>query len=238
MRFNPSFDRLAYFESLTFPRSVEESIRRDFALKSDSYPRFMEQLYSDLDRAIQWLQQGPELRQNDTEVRLSAEILGQLRMVGYAATAETISGGHVDMSVSFGAHSWIGEAKKDSKFEEGLKQLTTRYRPASGNFSHNEGGLIFYLVKHDNALGRLNAWRERLERRGSTCTACTCNTLAFYSEHKLGGSGTSFKIRSMAVVLFHQPEDRSARTSAKQRTLKQSSAAAHPPRSNRSDKRS
>ena len=165
------------------------------------------------------------MRQADTEDRLSAEVLGGLSIFGYDAVADGKTGGHVDLSVKMGEFSWIGEAKKDGNFHEGFLQLTTRYVPASGNFAHNQGGLLFYMIKSPDARGKLNTWRDDLTGKGHACVDCTRNQLAFYSDHKIESSGTNFKVRTMGIALYHRPKDKSARTSAANKAAKKASAA-------------
>lgn len=199
---------------------VQAAFRRVKISDGGSYDDFVELLYEDIDKLIYNMQAGRELRQTDSEDRLSGEILDGLRQHGYIATPDNKTGGHVDISVKLGDFAWIGEAKKDGNFHEGFLQLTTRYVPASGNYSHNQGGLIFYMIKTPDARGKLETWRNDLVSKGHVCTDCSRNMLAFYSTHKLEGSGTDFKVRTMGVTLYHQPKDKSARTSAANKLTK------------------
>lgn len=200
--------------------AVQAMIRRAMLGEGGTYEEFIAQLYDDIDESIYALQATRELRQKDTEDRISLDILVGLNRQGYQATHDSKTGGHVDLSVRLGAHSWIGEAKKDGNFQEGYLQLTSRYVQASGNYAHDQGGLLFYLVQSADALAKLNGWRAKLTNDGNTCLDCAKNKLAFYSTHKLEGSGTDFKIRSMAVSLYHLPLDKSARTTAAKKAAK------------------
>ena len=195
-------------------KKIQAALRRAKISDEGSYDDFVEQLYEDIDDLIYRMQAGRELRQTDSEDRLSADILSGLSQHGYIATPDSKTGGHVDISVTLGDFAWIGEAKKDDNFYEGFLQLTTRYVTASGNYLHNQGGLIFYMVKAPDARGKLDIWRNELAAKGDTCTDCSHNILAFYSTHKLEGSGTNFKVRTMGVTLYHHPKDKSARISA------------------------
>lgn len=208
------------FERYSSKKTVQAALRRSKISDNGSYDDFVAQLYEDIDDLIYTMQAGRELRQKDSEDRLSADILGGLSRHGYIATPDSKTGGHVDISVKLGDFAWIGEAKKDGNFHEGFLQLTTRYVPASGNYSHNQGGLIFYMIKTPDAHGKLETWRNDLAAKGHACTDCNRNTLAFYSTHKLEGSGTNFKVRTMGVTLYHQPKDKSARTSAANKLTK------------------
>lgn len=149
-------------------QAVQGNLRRVKISEEGTYEEFADQLYADIDLLIYRMQAGRELRQKDDEDRLSADILLGLGVMGYDAVSDGKSGGHVDLSVKMGQFSWIGEAKKDGNFQEGFLQLTSRYVPASGNYSHNQAGLLFYLVKTKDARAKLATWRDtRLLLAGS-----------------------------------------------------------------------
>lgn len=205
---------LEEFQRFAGRKTVQAALRREWISEEGTYQEFVEQLYSDIDESIYALQASRELRQNDCEDRISQDILIGLNRQGYQATHDGKTGGHVDLSVRLGDHSWIGEAKKDGNFHEGFLQLTTRYVQASGNFAHDHGGLLFYMIQTSDARGKLNGWRDNLVSDGHVCSDCNNNTLAFYSTHKLEGSGTDFTVRTMLVSLYHRPKDKSARLSA------------------------
>lgn len=211
---------LEQFQRFAGKHIVQAALRREWIREEGTYQDFVSQLYADLDESIYLLQATRELRQKDTEDRISQDILIGLSQKGYQATHDTKTGGHVDLSIRLGDHSWIGEAKKDGNFHEGLLQLATRYVQASGNFAHDQGGLLFYMVQTADALGKLNGWRTKLNTDGHACFDCTNNKLVFYSTHKLEGSGTDFTVRTMAVSLYHQPKDKSARISLAKKTAK------------------
>jgi hypothetical protein len=206
---------LEQFNRYVGKKVVQAAFNRARIGEDGTYPEFIEQLYKDLDQAIYDLQASREMRQNDGEDRITIDILSRLNVVGYSATHDTKTGGHVDLSIRLGdEHSWIGEAKKDGGFQEGLLQLTTRYVQASGNYAHDHAGLLFYLIKSPDAYGTLNRWKNKLADDGTVSHACDKNTLAFYSVHTLIGSGTMLNVRTMCVSLYHDPKDKSARTSA------------------------
>jgi hypothetical protein len=211
---------LEQFQRFAGKKPVQAALRREWISEEGTYQDFIEQLYVDIDALIYALQASREIRQNDTEDRISQDILVGLNQHGYHATHDGKTGGHVDISVRLGEHSWIGEAKKDGNFHEGFLQLTTRYVQASGNYAHDHGGLLFYIIQSADALGKLNGWRTTLTNAGDTCLPCKKNKLAFFSTHKLEGSGTDLTIRTMIVSLYHRPQDKSARISAAKKQKK------------------
>jgi hypothetical protein len=212
---------LEQFNRYAGKRNVQTAFARARISEEGTYQEFIDQLYEDLDQAIYALQASRELRQEDGEDRITADILSRLNVVGYRATHDTKSGGHVDLSVRLGDdHSWIGEAKKDGNFSEGFLQLSTRYVQTSGNFAHDQAGLLFYLIKTPDARRTLNGWKGKISAVANECEDCTKNVLAFYSTHMLEGSGTALKVRTMGVALYHDPKDKSARTSAARKLVK------------------
>jgi hypothetical protein len=216
---------LDQFNRYAGKKNVQAAFSRARISEEGSYQEFVAQLYEDLDQAIYALQASREMRQEDSEDRITADILSRLNVVGYRATHDTKTGGHIDLSIRLGDdHSWIGEAKKDGNFQEGFLQLTSRYVQASGNYAHDQAGLLFYLIETADALGKLNGWRDKITADGSLSEDCHQNTLAFYSTHKLAGSGTNLKVRTMTVSLYHKPLDRSARTSAAKKAAKKAPA--------------
>ncbi|WCM92867.1 hypothetical protein M5C99_21405 [Acidovorax sp. NCPPB 2350] len=228
---------LEQFNRYAGKKNVQAALARARISEEGTYQEFVDQLYEDIDQAIYGLQATREMRQEDSEDRITADILSRLSVIGYQATHDTKTGGHVDLSVRLGTdHSWIGEAKKDGNFQEGFLQLTSRYVQASGNFAHDQAGLLFYLIETPDALGKLNGWRQKITADGSLAADCAKNGLAFYSIHKLAGSGTNLKVRTMAVSLYHKPLDKSARTSAAKKAAKKTTAPAktHAAKANRS----
>lgn len=204
---------------------VRSAVRMSMLAEGElPYKDFIKQLYSDLDDAIYRLQKNRELHQESSEDLLSNCILDNLNTRGYDAVHEGKTGGHIDLTIKLGKYTWIGEAKKDGNYEGGFKQLSTRYVTASGNFNHDHGGLIFYLVKIKNAKLVLNNWQNTLKDQEITCRDCEDNGLAFYSNHVLEGSGTDFYVRSMAVSLYHQPQDASGIKTAENAASKKTAA--------------
>jgi hypothetical protein len=209
--------RLGEFEKL-FPEQsqhVRDFFERERIRARGTYIQFVSRLYRDIDSIANYMQANRHLRQKDSEDRLTLDLLSGLRQLNYMVHHDAQTGGHVDIDVDNGRHTWIGEAKKDGSFDQGFKQLTTRYVPASGDYNHNHGGLIFYLVKRKNAIGRKKKWDATLKNLGATRTCeCGSNPLAMYSEHVLEGPGIPFTIRSMFISLYHSPKDTSGLSKA------------------------
>jgi hypothetical protein len=203
-------------------KPLQSAFHRAYISDRGSYQEFIKQLYLDIDESVYYLQSTRHDRQNDSEDRISLDILMSLSRLGYEASHDKKSGGHVDLDIQLGSHAWMGEAKKDGNIKEGLLQLTTRYVQSSGNFKHDQGGLLYYMVKTSDALGKLKAWHTDLTNNGCICTPPD-NSLSFYSTHKLDGSGTDFIVRTMAVSLYHAPQDKSARISATKKAKKSAS---------------
>ena len=108
----------------------------------ENYEDFIRQLYKDLDEVIQTLQLNRELRQKDSEDRITIDIVNILSAKGYTSSHDKKSGGHVDITVELRDFIWFGEAKKHEAYGnllEGFKQLCTRY--TTGEVNQNNGGL-------------------------------------------------------------------------------------------------
>ncbi|MFM7010849.1 MAG: hypothetical protein ACKO0Z_16255 [Betaproteobacteria bacterium] len=90
---------LEQFNRYAGKKIVQAAITRARISEDGTYPEFIEQLYKDLDQAIYDLQATREMRQNDGEDRITIDILSRLNVVGYRATHDTKTGGHVDLSI-------------------------------------------------------------------------------------------------------------------------------------------
>lgn len=196
------------------------------AAERGTYADFLSVLYPDLDSCINGLRTIVHQVQNDGEDRLTSDLVLQLRCLNYDATHDEQAGGHIDIGIKSGPHTWLGEAKLDAKIDQGLKQLITRYTQISGDPNHDHGGLLFYLIKSDDAKGKLEAWRQELEAMPVPCTDCTLSKLAFFSEHKQPSTGLPFHVRTMAVALHWDPQDPSGIETKARRAAKAANKAA------------
>lgn len=194
-------------------------LARDSLLIKDDYPRFIEILYSDMDDISYEVNKNPKRRSSDLEDRVTDEVILALNMLGYRAIHDNETGGHVDVTVELGPNSWIAEAKIDTsntKIYEGFLQLTTRYNPASGNWKHNQGGMLIY-VKKPNMKDVQEKWKKYLseqfkkEQSLITFNDCENNIFAFYSTHIHEKTGKDFVVRHIPFFLHHDPKDASGR---------------------------
>jgi len=182
-------------------------------LTADTYDSFVNVLHEDLDACFEYLEANRELRQSDSEDRLTVEIVGQLKqLLAYTVTHESKVGGHVDILVSRLGFSWFGEAKIHSSYKvlyKGFQQLCTRYLPGTANA--NRGGVIVY-VKKGNCARVMANWRERLQARRPALVTSPCasprSDQAFHSQHNHEGSGSAVYVRHMGVALHFSPQDR------------------------------
>ncbi|MEM6398915.1 MAG: hypothetical protein AAF757_01605 [Cyanobacteria bacterium P01_D01_bin.116] len=179
------------------------------------YNKFIEILYDDIDDIIYQIQENPELRQKDSEDRLTIDIRDQLRRLGYDAAHDSKFGGHADLLVKKGNFTWIGEAKIHSSYNylwEGFLQLTTRY--STGDSNQRDGGIFIY-IRQKNASAIVEKWKDYLlskELKGYSYEASENREISFFSTHKHEGSGQDFRIKHIPVILYFQPQDKSGRS--------------------------
>jgi hypothetical protein len=181
----------------------------------NSYDDFIDQLYKDIDCVISSIQENPELRKNDSEDRLTIEIIQQLKRLGYDATHEEKFGGHTDLLIRRNLEGkecvWIAEAKKHSSYDylwKGFQQLSTRY--STGDENQNQGGLLGYIFTR-NSTKVMKNWQEHLKNKPNInleFSQCPRKPTAFFSTHPHDRSGLSFRVRHMPVILYFNPRDR------------------------------
>lgn len=201
---------------LTLAQLIEISRNPEFATFLDgmlvqSYDDFVEVLYSDIDSGIDLLQESAELLHNCKEDLLTQTIKIYLKGKGYTATHDEKHRGHCDLLVRKGRFKWIGEAKIHGAYDtlfKGFKQLSTRY--STGDSNQNSGGVIVYIRGKDAKLV-MEAWKEHLEAQelpDFTTSTCGKRALSFFSSHTHEGSGLTFKVRHMPVLLYFNPMDK------------------------------
>lgn len=177
-----------------------------------TYQEFVDVLYNDINEIVAILQENPELRKEDEEDRLTIEIVGMLKTMGYNADHERKVGGHTDISVRGRSNFlWIGEAKIHSSYGylfEGFQQLCTRY--AVGDVNQNCGGLLIYIRNRD-ASNVISTWKERITGHNledlvrEDCAERP--NMVFYTTHKLDRSGQKFYVKHIGISLHFDPKD-------------------------------
>lgn len=195
------------------------------------YAAFVDLLYEDMTAILNTFQANPQRRSTFGEDAITDELVSNLSTAGYNAYHDVSAGGHVDVTVQLGTHSWIGEAKKDQKFDEGYLQLVTRYRPVTGNFDHNHGGMLLYCTTSATLKDQVERWKQKFKTTFEAQYAdfkmwdCPTNRFAFFSSHDHPLSGYPYVVRHMLVGLHFAPQDASARKSvARKRTTKKASS--------------
>ncbi len=182
-------------------------------------------LYKDIDQVISQIQKNPELRQKDTEDRLTIEIVNLLGSLGHEASHDTKTGGHADIVVTKNDFLWIGEAKfyrGNNYLWGGFQQLVTRY--STGDSNQENGGLLIYILNKD-ARSIMQNWQNYLLEQSLpdlSVRPCKMKSLAFISTHKHERSGQAFHVRHIPVMLHFAPTDKSGRASKSGRARKTS----------------
>jgi hypothetical protein len=168
---------------------------------------FIDRLYQEISKIVSKIEESAQYRQNDSEDRITIDIVIMLRQTGYDATHDTDSRGHVDIRVNNNNFVWLGEAKIHSDYNwllSGLKQLHTRYLTGREDGS----GLLIY-INVANAKNVMDEWRKRLEL-GNECNlkeTSDCNEkLTFWSIHLHEASGLDIKTKHIGVSLYYRPE--------------------------------
>jgi len=178
----------------------------------DTYDDFIGVLYRDIDNIVAELESNRELRHNDSEDRLTVEVLGNLKSRGYDASHDEKHGGHTDLLVKHSSYSWIGEAKihRDYKWLlKGFNQLTTRY--STGTYNQCEGGVLIYFSKTKDVASVMRNWADTLDQLNLPKYSrenCINESMSFYSTHLHEVSGLPFKIKHIPVLLYFSPKDR------------------------------
>jgi hypothetical protein len=223
-----------YARNLGGAAAAARTYQRNAIAEDPDYSKFVVLLYHDLDDLIHHLQANPQRRHQAGEDALTDQIVMGLHCMGYDASHDKSSGGHVDLTIELGPHTWIGEAKKNSKYSEGYRQLVSRYRPASGNFDHNHAGLILYSNKKTDLLSQRNTWLSKFKADFSgvyspiSYSACPISSYAFFTDHKHPVSGKPFWVRHMMVGLHFSPTDASARASRGRKKVARTKKKAKP----------
>ncbi len=168
---------------------------------------FIERLHTEIEAIVTELESARKERSNDSEDRLSVEIVNCLKSAGYFAEKDPTHGGHVDFLVSpktKRAMKWYGEAKIWSSvgyLEGGIDQLLGRYASGRERFL----GFFIYFKSRDIA-GIMNRWLAHLNGLTSVIggKSRVIDELSFITCHK-HDAGTEIQVRHFAVNIYWNP---------------------------------
>jgi hypothetical protein len=204
-----SFDNLSVHDIRNGFRTVFPELAQILDLKlASSYADFVACVNRGLDDVIELIQGSPNLRQADSEDRITIEIVVALKAKGFDAGHDTMTGGHTDILVKKDNFTWIAEAKihrsNYTTLMQGFNQLTTRY--ANGTLNNSHGCLLIY-IKDGNAAQIVERWKSYLTNEqlpGFSSSDAT--QLDFSSQHTHAGSGLPYAVRHIGVVLNFNPQ--------------------------------
>lgn len=190
---------------------VKVSLLQDIAPNYDSFCDLVEQRV--LDVALE-LERNKPLYHAMGEDQLTGIFVISLKISGLDADHDTYRNGHVDLLVKSGRYEWMGEAKLDNGpayLMEGFRQLADRY--TDGNPTSSRGGLLIYTQKQNKTV-LMDNWLEHVAGNYEVSVECVerCSeTLSSRTKHTHNATGIDYKIRHIAVSLYHKPTDKSAR---------------------------
>ena len=115
-----------------------------------SYEDFIEDLYKDLDRVIVEMESSRQYWQfahhnQNGEDSMTDFIKVGLRLIGYDASHNEKTGGHVDLLVKKNDYRWIAEAKIYRDYQRLLGGFEQLCRYTSGNDNQRSGALLIYI---------------------------------------------------------------------------------------------
>ncbi|MFJ5447019.1 hypothetical protein ACIKP9_12325 [Methylobacillus methanolivorans] len=176
-----------------------------------TYEQWVSVLYEQLDSAIERMEDGASYYQKNSndEDTLTHHLINPLSQLGYNATHDTYTRGHVDIKIIHRSFVWLGEAKiynSYTKLLDGYQQLTTRY--SSGDVNKNQGGMLIYYYGR-NTKRMMNAWQRKLGGHDSRINFTDCSRrpeLAFISNKIHEVSGLEYRIRHIPVMLRYSPK--------------------------------
>ncbi len=178
----------------------------------ETYEEFVSMLQLDVEDILDSLENSAPHYFDDGEDKITSAIVGRLVDIGYVATQETDTNGHVDLTVTsrYLKFTWLGEAKLDNGAAYlwgGWLQLTTRYSKATE--SDCCGGILVYMKKGQGG-ARMMDWADRLVEEGvnvySRSKRDRRGNLGFYTTIQHPKSGRDYEVRHMAVLLQHDPK--------------------------------
>jgi hypothetical protein len=204
-----SFEQLSVYDIRNGYRPVFPEAAQNLDLRlTSSYSDFVACVNRGLDDVIELIQENPNLRRNDSEDRITIDIVMALRCKGFNAAHDTMTGGHTDIIIKKDNFKWIAEAKIHkndySYLMQGFNQLTTRYANGTPNNSH---GCLLIYIKDGNAAQIVERWKSHLTNEQLPgFSSDDASQLNFASQHTHAGSGLQYEVRHIGVVLHFNPQ--------------------------------
>lgn len=198
--------------STTVPQkiNIELLCLRD---EKNPYQRLIQLIDRAFDYIAQDLSRNPGIREEDSEDRITIEIVSILKAMGFYVSHDTMEGGHCDILIEQCDNMvWLAEAKKVKGAEnrwiyKGFEQLNTRY--STGLDNQNHGGVILYcfVARIDQVMEK---WKEYIksEVKGIVVNQCPQNSVAFRSVHTHERTGNHYHIRHLPISIYFSPKDR------------------------------
>lgn len=191
------------------PRSSK--FARRLLAEMGTYEDFLEGLYEELEDCVKRIEEDPKVHVNDSEDRVSREIINMLSR-WYDASHDELIGGHSDIVVR-GPRGflWVAEAKIHGGYDymlKGFQQLTTRYMRGTPNA--DQGALLMYIRNGDTA-GVVEKWAAKIDAESLTNyerMACPVRQeLGFRTSHRHSSSGRPVLIRHIGISMHWDPQD-------------------------------
>lgn len=185
-------------------------LSRQVAVNENDYDGFIKNLYSELIRCFENLEEEANQHNQKSETEISSSVKMFLRGARIRCTTETNSNGHVDLTVEESDFKWLGEAKIHKGNEwtyHGFDQLVTNYSTGKPNACH--GAIIVYNTKKKKSSAQCaEEWRECIEEIPSLEVECFDYQPNGYFDMivpKHPRSGFPYYIRSFFVTLHYTP---------------------------------
>ena len=173
--------------------------------KPKNEEEFIELLYKDLESIIVCIERGANYRSEDSEDRITLDIINMLEQKAYDVSHDEDQRGHVDIIVKKNSYIWIAEAKLHRDYQWLIKGIGQLQRYNTGKIINT--GLLIY-IKNKNAKKIINEWKTVI------CKNSVCNfkkiieedsiNLRFISIHEHDGSGLDIKIKHFPVLLHYE----------------------------------
>ncbi len=190
--------------------------------KYGTYEQFVDLLYQNIDEIVSELLSNSEDFLDAEEDYISNCICRSLVDRRFNAVREAQENGRADIRVKKGSFKWIAEAKRATSMinvREGLLQLLTRYSKGEGNAT--SGGLFIYIQGEKNREAEfMSNWinNELVNQQVvkiMSSNPCSLKPTCFITNLIHPGSLNEYKLRSMPISFFHNPQDKSGRKAKK-----------------------